>query len=103
MGFQHIVAAGHYARFVCPEGESTFSLHHINEAINNHRVVIYFECRDLDQRVEQLQEIGFTFRQAPKDEPWLWREARLLDPDNNEICLYWAGDNRLNPPWRLSD
>ena len=32
---------------------------------------------------------------------WLWREARLVDPSGNVICLYHAGENRLNPPWRV--
>lgn len=38
---------------------------------------------------------------SPQDERWLWREARLPDPSGNVICLYWAGVNRLNPPWRV--
>jgi hypothetical protein len=25
----------------------------------------------------------------------------LRDPDGNILCLYHAGDNRRNPPWRL--
>ena len=35
------------------------------------------------------------------DQPWLWREARLQDPSGNVICRYHAGENRLNPPWRV--
>ena len=31
----------------------------------------------------------------------LWREAILYDPSRNKIKLYWAGENRLNPPWRV--
>ena len=37
------------------------------------------------------------------DQPFLWREAILNDPSGNKIKLYWAGDNRLNPPWRIKD
>jgi hypothetical protein len=44
---------------------------------------------------------GVRFTQLPRDETWLWREARLLDPSNNTICLYHAGANRLDPPWRV--
>jgi hypothetical protein len=33
--------------------------------------------------------------------PYLWREAFLRDPDGNVIVLFSAGENRLNPPWRL--
>ena len=44
----------------------------------------------------------FEFTKLPADERWLWREARLLDPSGNVICLYRAGDNRKNPPWRIA-
>jgi predicted enzyme related to lactoylglutathione lyase len=65
--------------------------------------VVYFECDDLDARVRALSEQGYVFSQLPQDERWLWREARLLDPSGNEICLYFAGDNRKNPPWRVQE
>ena len=39
----------------------------------------------------------------PVDQPWQWREARLRDPDGNRLCLFHAGENRLNPPWRLGN
>ncbi|HEX2900913.1 MAG TPA: VOC family protein, partial [Bacteroidia bacterium] len=64
-------------------------------------VVVYFECADLDQRVASLQALGLEFDTLPEDQPWLWREARLRDPDGNRLILFWAGDNRKNPPWRL--
>jgi len=103
MGFQQIVAANHYARFVCPEGESTFSLHRYDKLLTKHNVVVYFECKDLERQVALLKNRGIEMQQEPKDEAWLWREARLLDPDGNELCLYEAGKNRLNPPWRIND
>lgn len=34
---------------------------------------------------------------------YLWREARLRDRDGHELRLYFAGENRLNPPWRLKE
>jgi hypothetical protein len=43
------------------------------------------------------------FDTPPADQRWLWREARLRDPDGHELCLFHAGDNRLNPPWRLPE
>src|SRR5947208_2426077 len=64
--------------------------------------IVYFEMTSLDNRVKQLQAAGLSFTQEPRDAPWLWREARLLDPSRNIICLYWAGENRLNPPWRIA-
>jgi catechol 2,3-dioxygenase-like lactoylglutathione lyase family enzyme len=35
------------------------------------------------------------------DQTYLWREAVLRDPDETRIFIFHAGDNRLNPPWRL--
>lgn len=33
---------------------------------------------------------------------YLWREARLRDPDGHELRLYSeADDYRLNPPWKM--
>jgi hypothetical protein len=43
------------------------------------------------------------FESGPTDECWLWREAHLRDPDGNVICLFNAGANRLDPPWRVKD
>ena len=102
MGFTQIVASEHYARFECPDGDTTFSLHQVTlkSAVNG--IVIYFECNDLDLVVQNLKMKGLTFNQDIKDEPWLWREARLYDPTGNEICLYHAGDKRKYPPWRVN-
>jgi catechol 2,3-dioxygenase-like lactoylglutathione lyase family enzyme len=90
-----------YARLECPDGGSTLSLHHVKERPAASSVVVYFECEDLDTQVHLLQARGYTFTQEPRDESWLWREARLLDPCGNVICLYWAGENRRHPPWRV--
>lgn len=101
MGFTLIVdALPRYARFECPEGDATFSLDHVDQSASGPGVVIYFECADLDARVASLQAKGFAFTQLPTDERWLWREARLLDPSGNEVCLFRAGENRKHPPWR---
>lgn len=101
LGFRQIVRSPHYARFECPDGDSTFSLHAAEAPLAGPRTVLYFECEDLDARVAALQQIGVEFTQAPRDEPWLWREARLRDPAGNELCLYHAGVNRRHPPWRI--
>lgn len=102
MGFTLIVhSPSRYARFECPEGDATFSLHSVANAVPDTGVVVYLECPDLDARVERLLTLGFEFTQLPTDEQWLWREARLIDPSGNVICLYWAGNNRRNPPWRV--
>jgi hypothetical protein len=44
-----------------------------------------------------------VFEHGPIDQSWLWREARLRDPDGHVICLFSAGENRINPPWKLVD
>jgi catechol 2,3-dioxygenase-like lactoylglutathione lyase family enzyme len=100
LGFTQIVDSPHYARFECPEGDSTFSLSLASgDGLNG--AVIYFEHRELDQWVSELKSKGIVFLQDPRDESYLWREAVLEDPSGNKIKLYWAGENRLNPPWRV--
>ncbi len=100
MGFTQIVDSPHYARFVCPDGAATFSLL-LEEENFSHGATIYFECAQLDHWYESLLAKGFVFDQAPEDMHYLWREAILHDPSGNKIKLYWAGENRLNPPWRV--
>lgn len=100
MGFTQIVDTPHYARFECPEGSSTFSLQLQADDFQN-GCTIYFEHERLDEWVATLEEKGFEFLQEPKDMPYLWREAILSDPSGNKIKLYRAGENRLNPPWRV--
>ena len=101
LGFTQIVDSAHYARFECPEGDSTFSLHKEETIAGPTGVTVYFECTDLDAFCEDLQHRGFEFIELPTDQNWLWREARIQDPSGNLICLYWAGDNRRHPPWRI--
>ena len=91
----------HYARFECKDGTSTFSIHKVDQLPNGEGIWVYFECENLDADVRELSKKGFEFEEMPNDKSWLWREARLKDPDNNQLILYHAGDNRLNPPWRI--
>lgn len=90
-----------YVRFEMPEGGATLSLHHVDTPPGGPGVVVYFECADLDARVTALTAAGIAFDTPPTDQRWLWREAQLRDPDGNALILFWAGDNRLNPPWRI--
>ncbi len=91
-----------YARFECSDGGATFSIHLVDELPRGTGIVVYFECEDLDERFAALQQQGVRFETEPTDQSWLWRECYLRDPDNNRICLYFAGANRLNPPWRIN-
>ena len=92
-----------YARFECPDGESTFSIHKVSSLPQGDGIYVYFECEDLDDRVEKLVKKGIQFDELPADKSWLWREARLKDPDNNQLILFYGGKNRKNPPWRVKD
>ncbi len=102
LGLKLIVKSAHYARFECPDGNSTFSVQLVDELPKGHGVHVYFECEHLDEKVGQLVAEGIHFDELPTDQSWLWREARLTDPDNNLIVLYFAGENRLFPPWRIN-
>lgn len=91
----------HYARFECPDGNATFSIHQVEKLPTGEGIYVYFECDNLDTLVDELITVGVTFEELPNDKRWLWREARLKDPDNNQLILFYGGDNRKNPPWRI--
>jgi len=101
LGLRLIVRDQHYLRFECPDGDSTFSVERVEGVPAGEAVTVYFETSDLDAEVERLVRSGIAFEQPPQDMPWLWREARLRDPDGHAVCLYYAGPNRTDPPWRL--
>ncbi len=65
------------------------------------RAQFFFECPDLDRTVDHLKAKGLVFEQDLTDMFYLWHEARLRDPDGHDIRLYFAGENRLNPPWKV--
>lgn len=103
LGLQIIVdSTPRYIRFGCPDGDSTFSLHETSNNSECSNIVLYFECEELEREVERLKNLGLMFEQEPTDQTWLWREAYLKDPTGNKICLYSAGENRQNPPWRVT-
>ncbi|MGM0934504.1 MAG: VOC family protein [Bacteroidota bacterium] len=100
-GLLPIVKSPHYARFIVPGNEATFSLH-IAEKVDS-STVIYFETPNVDEKVEALRKEGFDFVLEPTEQEWHWREAYLEDPDGNRICIYHAGVERMNPEWRLQE
>ncbi len=103
LGFRLIVKADRYARFEIGGGQTTFSLHlgDVVDAANG--PALYFECIDLNARVAELKAKGIAFDNDPVDQSWKWREAWFRDPAGNRLCLYWAGENRRFPPWRLKE
>lgn len=96
LGLRLIVDApeNNYARFETPGG-ATLSIHDATPAI-------YFECDDLDARVAALESVGLVFDNEPIDQSWGWREAWLVDPAGNRVCLYAAGESRRYPAWRVT-
>jgi predicted enzyme related to lactoylglutathione lyase len=104
LGLVQIVdAPPRYARFRSPDGDATFSIEVTGEPPKTPAAEIYFECDDLDERVASLKAQGIAFTQDPTDMPYLWREAHLRDPDGHDLRLYYAGENRLEPPWKLAE
>ncbi|MEO6433602.1 MAG: bifunctional hydroxymethylpyrimidine kinase/phosphomethylpyrimidine kinase [Sphingomicrobium sp.] len=90
-----------YARFETAGGV-TLSLQIDPDEKVHATTALYFECDDLDERVEQLARSGIAFEHGPRNQPWMWREARLRDPDGNIIFFYHAGEARRFPPWRMA-
>lgn len=104
LGLRLLVHSGdRYARLLCPDGEATLSVHLAAVPPGPGGTILYFECDDLDGTVADLRRRGYAFASEPTDQPWLWREAYLNDPDGNQVCLYHAGKNRIDPPWRLAE
>lgn len=102
LGLRRIVdSLPRYARLECPDGESTLSVNIAENVVPNESITLYFECDDLDTKVAELKQLGLDFTDDPADRPWLWRQAYLNDPNGNRICLFHAGENRKNPPWRV--
>jgi len=90
-----------YARLEFPNGDATLSVHISEKVSPNSNIVLFFECEDLDAKVAELKSNGIEFESEPIDQTWLWRESYLKDPNENKICLFYAGKNRQNPPWRV--
>ena len=90
-----------YARLECPDGDATLSIQTADGVTSMNNIVLYFECERLDEEVARLKSLGLIFEEDPTDRDWLWRQAYLVDPNGNRICLFRAGENRKNPPWRV--
>jgi hydroxymethylpyrimidine/phosphomethylpyrimidine kinase len=100
IGLRPIVASGdRYARFES-DGGVTVSIEARAE-LPAGAPVVFVECADLDAAVARVRAAGVAI-DGPLDRSWGWREARLVDPAGNPLCLYQAGEMRRFPPWRLS-
>lgn len=90
-----------YARFQCPGGDATLSIEVTGEPPLAPRAQLFLECADVDAAAAKVKAAGIPLTQEPTDMVYLWREARLLDPDGHDLRLYHAGRNRLHPPWKV--
>jgi len=102
LGLKQIVDSpeNQYARFETAGG-ATLSIQVDPDEKVAATTAVYLECDDLDTQVERLARAGIPFEHAPRNQPWMWREARLRDPSGNIIFLYKAGEARRFPPWRV--
>lgn len=92
-----------YARLQCPDGDSTLSVCLPDgHPTGIGGISIYFECENVDAEVEHLRKLDLEIAEEPFDRPWLWRQAYINDPNGNKVCLFTAGKNRLDPPWRIN-
>jgi catechol 2,3-dioxygenase-like lactoylglutathione lyase family enzyme len=118
LGFQLIVydKESHYARFNTRGGNNgspTLSLH-VAQDIDKFKQSIsmasqsslYFEYPTpqlVDEAHIKLKNKGVTIVQSPEMKSWLWYEMLLVDPDGRQIIIYSAQENRLNPPWVITN
>lgn len=102
LGLRQIVDSpdNQYARFETAGG-ATLSIQADPEEKITGTVAVYLECDDVDAQVDRLARLGIPFEHGPRNQPWMWREARLRDPSGNVIFLYKAGEARRFPPWRI--
>lgn len=94
-------ALPHYASFLCTDNNAIYCLQKVDKVPSGEGGWTYFEVQDLNAQVQLLITKGISFEELPTDKPWLWREARLKGPDKNKLILYFAGTNRINPPWKI--
>jgi catechol 2,3-dioxygenase-like lactoylglutathione lyase family enzyme len=60
-----------YARFECPNGEATFSIHKVEKPPSQPGVCIYFECENLEDTYLKLCAKGIDFDEGPESRNWL--------------------------------
>jgi catechol 2,3-dioxygenase-like lactoylglutathione lyase family enzyme len=102
LGFELIVAADHYCRFIIG-GDTTLSIEaHAGTITPAAQVCMEFDApAALDAEIARLAGSGVAIAEPPNDKRWLWREARLIDPDGHVLIYFFAGESKLDPPWRV--
>lgn len=103
LGLKLIVdALPRYVRLECPDGDSTFSISSTEELPEGNKITLYFEVENLSETVSELKKKGITFNTEITDQPWMWTDINLNDPDGHKLIIFNAGDNRKNPHWRVN-
>ena len=108
LGFELIVDECHYCRFLTRtdegSGDETLSIERRPGPLAPAaQLGLEFPSRDaLDRYVEGLSARGLSLAEELVERSWLWRDARILDPDGHEWMLFFAGKNKLDPPWRVA-
>lgn len=103
LGLTPIVDEDHYCRFLT-EGDATLSIELKPGAAiaPSGEVGLEFASpQALDARVAALKAAGVAIAEGPVDRSWLWRDARIHDPDGHVLMLFYAGANKLDPPWKV--
>lgn len=102
LGFTLIVAADHYCRFIVGS-ETTLSIEaHPAPIAPSAQVCMEFDTpAALDAEISRLAGARVAIAEQPNDKTWLWREARVIDPDGHVLIYFFAGANKLDPPWRV--
>ena len=103
LGLHLIVdALPRYVRLECPDGDSTFSIHSVDKLPDGNKITLYFEVENLSETVSELKQKGITFNTEITEQPWLWTDVHLNDPDGHHIIIFHAGEYRKNPSWRVN-
>jgi len=69
----------HYARFECPEGDATFSLHRVHEKQLQNNVWVYFEVQNLDSYVQRLLKKGLVARRKTEGDARTYQLAVTIE------------------------
>jgi catechol 2,3-dioxygenase-like lactoylglutathione lyase family enzyme len=107
LGFEILVDEAHYCRFLTRidegPGDETLSIEKHAGAIQPAaQLGLEFPTpAALDAYAAVLRLKGVAVAEGPIDRSWLWRDARVFDPDFHEWMLFFAGKNKLDPPWRV--
>ena len=102
LGCEMVVEGAEYSRMLAPDGVNTFSFVKVEAIADTSVCHLYFEfdsAAELDAKVMAFQAQGFAEFTDPVDQRWLWRESHVKDPSGFMVILYYAGENRLFPPW----